>query len=115
MLNLATILETSAHNHPRKTAVVCGDTRLTYRDVDELANRVANGLRAAGVQPRDSVALACPNLPQFPVIYYGILKTGAGEGAELIHTRISGDRIREVRSKLPALAHRRKALFDTSG
>jgi long-chain acyl-CoA synthetase len=77
MLNLATILETSARECPHKTAVVCGDVRWSYVDVNALANRVANGLRAAGVGQGDRVVLACPNLPQFPAIYYGILKAGA--------------------------------------
>ncbi|MGW8400924.1 AMP-binding protein [Streptomyces lydicus] len=30
-----------------------------------------------GIRPGDRVALSCPNLPHFPVVYYGILKTGA--------------------------------------
>jgi long-chain acyl-CoA synthetase len=42
-----------------------------------MANQVANGLVAAGVKPGDKVALSCPNLPYFPVVYFGILKTGA--------------------------------------
>ncbi len=30
-----------------------------------------------GIQPGDKVALSCPNLPYFPIVYYGILKAGA--------------------------------------
>ncbi len=40
-------------------------------------NRVANGLRAIGIGRGDNVALACPNVPYFPIVYYGILKAGA--------------------------------------
>jgi len=77
MLNLAILLEDSARNVPERTAVICGETRLTYAEVNAKANQVANALREIGVQKGDKVALSCPNLPYFPIIYYGILKTGA--------------------------------------
>ena len=51
-------------------------TRLTYAQVDGAANQVAN-LLFWGIQPGDKVALSCPNLPYFPIVYYGILKAGA--------------------------------------
>jgi long-chain acyl-CoA synthetase len=77
MLNLSILLEDSARNYPERVAVVLGDQRLTYAQVDAAANQVANMLVARGVQPGDKVALSCPNLPYFPVVYYGILKAGA--------------------------------------
>jgi long-chain acyl-CoA synthetase len=77
MLNLAMLLDGSARKYPGREAVVMGATRLTYAQLDALACRVAHGLRALGVQPGDHVALSCPNLPWFPVAYYGILKAGA--------------------------------------
>ena len=40
-------------------------------------NRVANALVEMGIGHDDKVALLCPNLPYFPVIYYGIMKAGA--------------------------------------
>jgi long-chain acyl-CoA synthetase len=77
MLNLAVLLEDSAREFPDRAAVVLGETVLTYAQVDAAANQVANSLVARGVGPGDRVALSCPNLPYFPVVYYGILKTGA--------------------------------------
>jgi long-chain acyl-CoA synthetase len=77
MLNIASLLEDSARKHPHRDAVVLGDTRLDYADLDALANQVANLLVSRGIQPGDKVALSCPNLPQFPAVYYGILKAGA--------------------------------------
>jgi long-chain acyl-CoA synthetase len=76
-LNLATLLEDSARRHPGRDAVVLGDTRLTYAQVNGAANQVANLLASRGIQPGDKVALSCPNLPFFPIVYYGILKAGA--------------------------------------
>ncbi len=77
MLNLASLLEDSARKHPDRDAVVLGDTRLDYKSVNAVANQVANLLVARGIQPGDKVALSCPNLPYFPIVYYGILKAGA--------------------------------------
>ncbi|MBA3718888.1 MAG: AMP-binding protein, partial [Nocardioidaceae bacterium] len=77
MLNLAVLLEDSARAVPDRDAVVLGDTRLTYAEVDAAANRVANLLAEIGIEPGDKVALTCPNLPYFPIVYYGILKAGA--------------------------------------
>ncbi|QIK75166.1 long-chain-fatty-acid--CoA ligase [Nocardioides piscis] len=77
MTTLASLLEKSAVAHPDRTAVVLGDTRLTYAQVDGAANQVANLLVARGIEPGDKVALSCPNLPYFPIVYYGILKAGA--------------------------------------
>lgn len=75
--HLAGLLENSADMYPERTAVVFGDTHLTYAQLNGAANQVANLLVEHGVEPGDRVALSCPNLPFFPVIYFGILKTGA--------------------------------------
>jgi long-chain acyl-CoA synthetase len=77
MLNLSVLLEDSARSHPDRAAVVLGERRLTYAQVDAAANQVANLLVARGIRPGDKVALSCPNVPYFPVVYYGILKAGA--------------------------------------
>jgi long-chain acyl-CoA synthetase len=77
VLNLSVFLEASARSHPDRDAVVLGDLRLTYAQVEGFANQVANLLVSRGIGPGDKVALSCPNLPYFPVVYYGILKAGA--------------------------------------
>ncbi|MDX6368166.1 MAG: long-chain acyl-CoA synthetase [Nocardioidaceae bacterium] len=77
MLNLSMVLEDSARNLPGRDALVLGSTRLTYAEVDAAAASVANLLVSIGVQPGDKVALSCPNIPAFPIAYYGILKAGA--------------------------------------
>lgn len=77
MLNLAILLEDSARATPERFAVVCGETKMTYAELNAKANQVANNLLKKGVKSGDKVALSCPNLPFFPIIYYGILKAGA--------------------------------------
>jgi len=77
MLNLAVLLEDSARNVPDRDAVVHGTARLTYASLDAAASQVAGALAARGIGPGERVALSCPNLPYFPIVYYGILKAGA--------------------------------------
>ncbi|UMG91589.1 long-chain fatty acid--CoA ligase [Nocardioides sp. TF02-7] len=77
MTNLAMFLDDTAREHPERTAIVLGDVRVPYAQVDAAANQVANLLVERGVEPGDKVALSCPNLPQFTIAYFGILKAGA--------------------------------------
>lgn len=77
MTNLSALLESSAAKYPERTAIVSGDSKFTYAQVNGAANQVANLLVARGVRPGEKVALSCPNLPHFSIIYYGILKAGA--------------------------------------
>ena len=75
--NLAGFLDDSAVRHPERTAIVFGELRLSYAQVEAAAGQVANLLTEAGVRPGDKVALSMPNLPYFTFAYYGILKAGA--------------------------------------
>jgi long-chain acyl-CoA synthetase len=76
VLNLAHLLDHQAKLTPAREAVVFGPVRLTYAQLNAMASQVAGGLRALGLQPGDHIALSCPNLPYFPIAYYGILKMG---------------------------------------
>ncbi|MFC7449079.1 long-chain-fatty-acid--CoA ligase [Rhodococcus daqingensis] len=77
MLNLSMLLEDSARRYPDRDALVLDGERMTYAQLNAQADRVANLLISHGIGPGDRVALSCPNLPQFPIVYYGILKAGA--------------------------------------
>ncbi|MGD9590509.1 MAG: long-chain fatty acid--CoA ligase [Pyrinomonadaceae bacterium] len=76
-LNLASIVTHHAKLAPQKEAVVWGDVRMTYGQLEAMANKVANALTEMGIGHGDKVALNCPNLPYFPIVYYGIMKAGA--------------------------------------
>ena len=77
MLNLSAVLEQHTRRRPEAEALVYGDKRLTYAQLNAWANQIANALAASGIRRGDHVALLCPNLPYFPAVYFGILKTGA--------------------------------------
>ena len=75
--NLADLLTNSAVRFPERDAIVFGDTRLNYATVNALSNQVAGMLTSRGIGRGDKVALSCPNLPYFSVVYFGVLKAGA--------------------------------------
>jgi len=77
MLNLGRFVREHALHYPERVAVRMGDQALDYGTLDHLSDKVAGFLRAKGVEPGEKVALSCPNLPFFPIVYYGILKAGA--------------------------------------
>ena len=60
-----------------RTALVCGEERLTYADVQALANRYAHVLRGLGVEPEQRVVVALPDGPDFVGALFGIFKAGA--------------------------------------
>lgn len=70
-------LQNSAYARPDKTALVCGGKRFTYRELDAMANRLANALRQQGVQRGDRVALYLGNCVEAIVAIFGILKADA--------------------------------------
>ena len=75
-LNLASLVEHPARLTPERVALTFRDSHMTYAELEARASQVAGGLRALGVGPGDHVALSCPNIPWFPVAYFGILKAG---------------------------------------
>jgi long-chain acyl-CoA synthetase len=76
-VNLADNLVTSATNSPDAPALRLGDATLSYQQFLEAARRTAGWLRERGVRPGDRVGLILPNVPAFPVLFYGALFAGA--------------------------------------
>lgn len=77
MLSIAAILESNAREYPEKSAIIFQDNKFTFSQINAMANQVANGLKESGIQKGDRVAFTCPNLPYFPIVYFGIIKAGA--------------------------------------
>ena len=74
---LQTNLVESARKHPNATATIFMDAKLTYAELDDLADRFAAALQQLGVKKGDRVAIYTANSPQFVIGYYGALKAGA--------------------------------------
>ena len=74
--NLSVILTETARSAPDHPVAIFDGGSLTYRELDLASDRLAAGLAAAGIEPGDRVALQLPNIPQFLISYFGILKAG---------------------------------------
>ena len=77
MTNLAENLTTTAEQHGDRPAVRLDDLVLTYAQLLDGARRVTALLKSKGVGPGDRVGLVLPNVPPFPVLFYGALAAGA--------------------------------------
>jgi len=74
---LTWLLDSTVSKYPSHTAFIYYGTRLSYAQFSSLANRFAMGLQRLGIQPGDRIAIALPNVPQYPIAYYGALRAGA--------------------------------------
>jgi long-chain acyl-CoA synthetase len=76
-MNLASILTRSAERDPDHVAIRLDDVELTYAQLDGASDHVAGLLHEHGVGRGDRVGIMLPNVPYFPVCYYGVLRAGA--------------------------------------
>src|SRR3954449_13088143 len=76
MTNLATIATETAERIPEAIAYKLDDTEVSWQAVDEGSARVAGLLKAKGFEPGDRAGIMLPNVPYFPIAYYGILRAG---------------------------------------
>ena len=74
--NLASLLTDSAARSPERTAIKLDDAELSYAQLDGASAHVVGLLEQHGFQPGDRVGVMLPNVPYFPVVYYGILRAG---------------------------------------
>ncbi|TDQ62744.1 long-chain acyl-CoA synthetase [Actinomycetospora succinea] len=76
MTNLATALVETAEEHGDRPALRLDDTVLTYGEFLDAARGVAGLLRSRGLEPGARVGMVFPNVPAFPVVFYGALLAG---------------------------------------
>jgi long-chain acyl-CoA synthetase len=74
--NLARILTTAAEENPDGIAVKLDDAEVTYAALEEGSARMAAILKDKGVGAGDRVGIMLPNVPYFPIVYYGVLRLG---------------------------------------
>ncbi|MGI8801284.1 MAG: long-chain-fatty-acid--CoA ligase [Solirubrobacteraceae bacterium] len=77
MTNLADMLTAAAARRGDAIALRLDAIEVSYAALDAASASVAGLLAAAGVDPGDRVGVMLPNVPYFPVVYYGILRLGA--------------------------------------
>ncbi|WP_158592293.1 class I adenylate-forming enzyme family protein [Noviherbaspirillum sedimenti] len=76
-VNVGDISRRGARRHPRKTSVIMGERRLSYRELDDLSNQVANGLLALGLGAGSRISVLGRNSIEFLLLYFGAAKAGA--------------------------------------
>jgi len=60
-----------------KTALECGNARVTYGELFAQVNRLGNGLKSLGVRMEERVLLLLPDVPEFAISFFGAIKIGA--------------------------------------
>ncbi|MFZ5651493.1 MAG: class I adenylate-forming enzyme family protein [Bacillota bacterium] len=75
-MNLPLKLAEHGQLTPHREAVVYQNQRLTYGQLNKMVNKLASGLKNAGIQPGDRVLVALENCPEFIISYYAIIKAG---------------------------------------
>ena len=75
--NLAKNLTDTTRAHAGRVAVRVDNAAMTYRALDDASARVAGMLEERGIEAGDRVAIMLPNVPEFAIVYYGILRAGA--------------------------------------
>jgi long-chain acyl-CoA synthetase len=75
-MNLAANLTGTVRQNRDRSALAFGDAELSYAELDAASARVAGMLRYRGLRPGDRVGVMLPNVPQFAMAYYGVLRMG---------------------------------------
>jgi long-chain acyl-CoA synthetase len=75
-LNLASTVAAGGDREPDLPAIRLGDAELTYGALEDQSARLAALLVENGLEPGDRVGVMLPNVPQFPIAYYGVLRAG---------------------------------------
>ncbi|WP_440085835.1 (2,3-dihydroxybenzoyl)adenylate synthase [Streptosporangium sp. LJ11] len=127
---LGDLLRRLAAAHGSRTALVAGETRWTYRELDERADRLAAGLSRLGIGHGDRVLVQLPNVPELVVLCFALFRLGAPpvlalpphRGSEIGHLAEATGAVayvipdvfqrfdhrelaRRVRAEAPSLAH----------
>ncbi|MEU8204214.1 AMP-binding protein [Streptosporangium sp. NPDC049046] len=74
---LGDLPRTWARTFGDRTALVAGDLRLSYRDLENRIDRMAAGFHRLGVEPGDRIVLQLPNVPEFVIVAFALFRAGA--------------------------------------
>ena len=76
MFNLSIAIEYNSTKFPKKKAFIQDKKCISYEEFNRITNQLANAIIDSGIKPGDKIAIQCPNIIEFPIIYFGILKMG---------------------------------------
>lgn len=76
-ITLAEMYSNTAKKYPDKPVTIFKGARISYKEMDQITDRLAAGLASLGVKKGDRVGIFMPNSPQFVMAFFGALKIGA--------------------------------------
>ncbi len=120
------MLRRSAQRFPQKTAVICRNQRISYRELDRQANQFAHALGAMGLGKGAKVGILSRNLPEYVTVFFGAARSGCvlvnvsvlyaeeelrfvlekADVEVLVYQDDFGERVESVSARLPKLRHR---------
>jgi len=75
--SLGTMFENTCRTYPERVSILFRDTTISYAELEGAVNAFGKRLKSLGVARGDRVAVMLPNIPEFTVAYFAILKLGA--------------------------------------
>ena len=75
-MNVSNIIKRHVAEQPEKTAIVFGERRISYFELDRLINKAADGLIKMGLKRGDVLSLFLPSLPELIIGYLGTVRAG---------------------------------------
>jgi acyl-CoA synthetase (AMP-forming)/AMP-acid ligase II len=76
LMSVGNVLRRSAFNYPDKLALVCGEQRINYAELNRRVNCIANSLLTMGLRKGDRVAVLLHNCPEYIELYFACAKSG---------------------------------------
>ncbi|WP_444894372.1 (2,3-dihydroxybenzoyl)adenylate synthase [Microbulbifer sp. TRSA001] len=73
---LTDILRVSCERDANATAIICGGRHFSYAQLDQLSDNLARSLKSKGVKPYDTALVQLPNIAEFYIVFFGLLKAG---------------------------------------
>ncbi len=119
------LISGQAKSKPDKVFMYYKDMTKTLRELDDISNRIGNGLLSLGVKKGDRVTMLIPNRPEFIYAWFSLMKTGAvmvpiniqfkpdeikyiinnSEAGTLITTGAFQDTVTKMKDEMPLLKH----------
>ncbi|MGD6844742.1 class I adenylate-forming enzyme family protein [Bacillus infantis] len=76
-MNVSELLARNGRKFPNREAVIFGEERLSYKELNSRVNKLADALRTRGCAKGDRILLLMPNVPEFVVTYFAAMRIGA--------------------------------------
>ncbi|MCW2293060.1 2,3-dihydroxybenzoate-AMP ligase [Pseudomonas sp. BIGb0408] len=73
---LTQLLHTGSQSHPQSSAVICGERRFSYGELDQLSSNLASRLAASGLGTGDTALVQLPNIAEFYIVLFALFKVG---------------------------------------